>query len=339
MRLTTILTYLFSLLSCAVLARPWNTSDPCPPYIKTTVSEDACLLGWCRPSPYFITMDSVHAALLMCPNITHLDLSVADPTCTTRYHSSLPFNPMGGERYPNLTTLKLYGYDLRMMETEGRRNKINWELWLDAMDWTKIEELGLTNPLLKALSEVLGTSRTLRKLESADLYLVRALQNDTLTHLSWVDRKGYYDWGTDPRAFAIDYADLDAILDRQGRSLQSLEFRCAEPTSHGLPHGQFNFSTIQDRTENLAHLSVDVPRNGTWPLEILKDIAAIPTLQRADIWFSMQSECQRLYKNHIWANPEHIMWSRSDQHRHFGKDFCVGEDRFQTLYLNKTSAL
>ncbi|KNG48949.1 hypothetical protein TW65_04360 [Stemphylium lycopersici] len=283
-------------------------------------------------------MDSVHAALLTCPNITHLDLSVDDPTCTTGYASSLPFNPMGGERYPNLTILKLYGYDLRRTETDGPENKINWELWVDAMDWTKIEELGLRNPLPKALSRVLGTSWTLRRLESADPYLMRVLQNNTLTHLSWVDR-ARYNRDMDPRAFSIDYADLDAILDRQGKSLQSLEFRCTEITSHGLPYGQFNFSTIRDRTENLAHLSIDVPRNGTWPLEILKDIAAIPTLQRADIWFNMQSECQRLYENHNHANPDHTLWTRSSKDRHFGKDFCKGEDRFQKPYLNKTSAL
>lgn len=56
-------------------------------------------------------MDAVHAALSNCPNIETLDLRVTGLGCSEwpdRW--DFPFNPTGGEKYPNLASLRLEGY-------------------------------------------------------------------------------------------------------------------------------------------------------------------------------------------------------------------------------------
>ncbi|KAF1831265.1 hypothetical protein BDW02DRAFT_474822, partial [Decorospora gaudefroyi] len=154
------------------------------------------------------------------------------------------------------------------------------------------------------------------KLGSTDLSFVQALPNHTLTSLTWVGRS--------------KYTDLPNILKHQGKSLQSLEFRCQElECPRFLP--TFDYRILPTHTHNLRHLSANVHRNGTWPLDVLEHIAAIPTLRSADLWMGIQSECRKQYED--YTNSQRVM------EREFGKDYCKGEDQFQKPLLDDTSAL
>ena len=308
-------------------------------------------------------MESVHSALLTCPNITTLDLRVTGinrSTWPSRWN--FPFNPAGGDTYPNLKVLRLEGYDLNdkgegeswrvnqcwTRDTsecvrESIRERLNWyynrdwmawltwrllpkaqreksngELWLDAMDWSQIEELAIESPVSDAIKYSLGGSSSLRRLKTTDLDLVLALRNNTLNELSWVRQ-----WNKNS-----DYNGLPEILERQGRSLQSLEFRCPESyCKSDFSAASHYLDLIPKHTHRLRHLSINIPRNGTWPLETLDMIANLPTLEIADIWMNIQSQCSDWLE--YSGEPQH--WIEEL----FGN--CEGETQFQMPFSNGTS--
>jgi hypothetical protein len=109
-----IILKLLSVVAPFAFARSWTTQDECPTHIKTTVSDDPCEYGGreCNDKPEFRNMDSIHTALSNCPSIETLDLRVTGLGCSewpSRW--DFPFNPSGGETYPNLTSLRLEGYN------------------------------------------------------------------------------------------------------------------------------------------------------------------------------------------------------------------------------------
>jgi hypothetical protein len=125
--------------------------------------------------PRFTNMDSIHAALTSCPNITLLDLRITGTTtgtclnlpgtcvrCNNEWPSrwNFPFSPNGSDTYPPLKTLRLRGHDFDWIDDkfqglpqgstwhEGQQNRHkngNLELWLDAMNWSQIEEFALVD--------------------------------------------------------------------------------------------------------------------------------------------------------------------------------------------------
>ncbi|KAH7402811.1 hypothetical protein BKA66DRAFT_449564 [Pyrenochaeta sp. MPI-SDFR-AT-0127] len=359
MRLTTLLA-LLSLLFSPTLARPWNTSDPCPDTIKTVVSHDPCrdsLNGpWCKNVPEFSSMDSVHAALVTCPNITALDLRVTLAGCSgwpDRWN--FPFKHTAGEKYPPLKFLKLEGYEFgevsHLSETEhdlknalhnaascvknswsniwareqppskGQHLKSNFGLWLDAMDWSGVEELGIVGYRYGVTGEVLEKLpprlTALKRLEMTNVSFVRALSNNTLTHITWVG--------------ASKHGDLSSILAHQGESLESLEFRCEEISCPSFP-AQLDISTLPKLAPNLKHLAINVPRNGTWPLESLTAIASLPHLRTADLYMNIQSPC-------VHQRPDRYSMRREEWMENDMWNNCKGEDQFHRPFLNESSAL
>lgn len=306
-------------------------------------------------------MESVHAALLACPNITTLDLRVTEINCSTwSPRWNFPFDPAGGDTYPNLKVLRLEGYDLNdkgereswymdqcwtgylselikerlnwyynrdwmawltwRLLPKAQREKSNGELWLDAMDWSKIEELAIESPVPGAIKYSLGGSHSLRRLETTDLDLILALPNNTLAELSWVHQRNK----------PAEYEDVLSILERQGESLRSLEFHCPELSCEFVfPEASYDFGSIPKSTHRLRNLRVNIPHNATWPLETLQTIANILTLGTADTWMNNQSDCREQYE--LYGEPPPWMEER------FGK--CEGEYQFQRPFLNDTSAL
>jgi hypothetical protein len=189
----------------------------------------------------FTTMNSIHAALMSCPNLTSLDLRLSTSGCTGEAPSRWDFPLLAGreEKYTNLTTLRLERYDFsRRANDEGTtRNWRNWkpisqvrdaaqyfldagmlaqthlDLWLAAMNWSAIEELmiePITDEQLVKLPPILYS---LRRLETTNASFVYALRNDTLTHLTYIEH-------TDDEYAA---KEIPAILAHQGASLTSLE--------------------------------------------------------------------------------------------------------------------
>ncbi|KAF2032887.1 hypothetical protein EK21DRAFT_59970 [Setomelanomma holmii] len=152
----------------------------------------------------------------------------------------------------------------------------------------------------------------LDRLETTNGSFVRALNNNTLAQLTWVGRS--------------HHNDLHYILERQGESLQSLEFRCEEVDCPSFAP-DFDIWILPNMTQNLTHLSVNVPRNGTWPLESLQVIASLPHLKSADVWMNIQSP--RVQQKEESAIAYTIGWER---------DKCKGENQFQRPFVDKAGA-
>jgi hypothetical protein len=351
---------LFALISrTPVSAREWTRSDPCPLDIQAVIPGPGYFnkTSWtdilCKdsPKPDFCTMRSVHEVLSRCPNITSLDVDVS-----LHGHSrwpdrwNFPFDRNGGETYPALRRLKVNGYDFSNTKestleayfstvfptvfssenlddagdpaqlhdtTESPQPKSNLDLWINAMDWSKIEELGIGDTVGDDVLEKLPPLlKSLRKLQSTDISFIQRLPTNTLTQLSWIGPS--------------EEGDLTKILERQGFSLRHLEFRCNEMDC--LPFlTNFNISILPEKAPNLVHLAINIPRNDTWPLESLQTIARLPKLRSLEIFSNFQSRCQ--HEKPDEEGPE--FWSYL---RKYGRDHCIGEDRYQVPLLNEDSA-
>lgn len=323
------------------------------------ISSDPCEAGrdyWCKKEPQYTTMENLHYALLNCPNITALDLHVTMEGCSewpSRY--TFPFNPLGGDTYPNLTTLRLRGYAFRprrwpnredwylprwgrgwqvakdgkkflsnrnwlmwlrwRMSPARQRNKSNLQLWMDAMDWSGIEELALddvTDEIVEKLSDRLTA---LTSLEVANISLIEKLPKNLLKNLTWVAESSE--------------TDLPMILARHGESLESLEFRCDEGSCSTFDR-DFKIPPAPKALQNLRHLSINVPRNETaLPLDFVANVASIPSLRTADLWLKLQSACREQYMDTY--TREH--WRRIDE------GICQGEEQYRKPYITDTTAL
>ncbi|OAL57493.1 hypothetical protein IQ07DRAFT_582649 [Pyrenochaeta sp. DS3sAY3a] len=356
------------LVITSTLARPWQPTDACPEHIKAIMQGDPCTSYGrkCDDTPQLQTMDSIHSALSNCPNITSLDLHISGPDCTGwPDRRNFPFKPEGGEIYPRLKSLRLTRYyfdkskeepwgpprwihyphwrsrlarwkhslarwnrDIWTWLSEGdglrwvqykllpqeQRRKSNFALWMDAMDASGIEELSIDEMTQEMVEKFPALLTSLRILESTSLPFIQALPNNTLTNLTWIGR--------------AQPEDLSMILAHQGSSLQHLEFRCPELWCPSFTPG-YDISILLSNTKDLKSLSIDIPRNGTWPLEHLEAIASIPTLEKAELYLNIQSLCRQQYPKDYSA--EWVEYRRTDN--------CKGEDQFQKPYLDGNSAL
>ena len=76
---------------------------------------------------------------------------------------------------------------------------------------------------------------------------------------------------------------------------------------------------------NLTHLALNLHRNGTWPLETLSAISALPSVRTADLWLDIASECRRQKPDSDWRPP-----SEDEE--------CIREDQYLLPFVNETSA-
>jgi hypothetical protein len=344
-----ILFSLLSILTTSTSARSWVTSDKCPNKIKTVISDDC--YGDTSPTKdvEFDTLDSIHAALTSCPNITKLDLRISDMGCMKSPDvRDFPFDSLGGERFANLTSVRLEGYEFTgrpwWKESPEESAIVQWlnkdlaavkihklvqrllnlvpkkthlDLWMNAMDWSRVEELAITGALGdgitdEVVSKLAPRLTSLRSLESRNTLFIAALPENILTHLKYIG----YTYTTD---------DLSAILAQQGKSLENLEFHRPE-----LEHGPFlpnslDLSVLSAKTSSLTHLAISIPRNGTWPLESLRIIASLPHLRSLDVYLNLQSLCAQQRSPYA-------------AYMNYGIEKCRGEEQYQLPFVDKHGA-
>jgi hypothetical protein len=207
-------------------------------------------------------------AMLRCPNITILQVRVTLTGCSDwpdRFN--LPFDPRDGEQnaLTSVILLPLDGYEVDESEWDHscnarhsfvsqpstawqclrylllpavQRKRTNFDLWLDAMDFSRIHTLQLNNTrsgrymLTGKVAWTLG--RRLHSLESllvhngiAEQFML-ALPNVSLKHLSWQNPMKGCDVGERDAGGEIP---LQHSLKRHGRTLKSLEYRTNETGS------------------------------------------------------------------------------------------------------------
>jgi hypothetical protein len=307
-------------------------------------------------------MAEVHVMLKACSNITSLQLRVTLLGCSNhpeRY--SFPFDQSGSDKYPSkLKALSLEGYRFQDWEwervrpnltpdqlwfdrmitwfTSGRwstwlswrelpdeqREKRNLDLWLDAMDFSHISNLSLLDtrfhyptladklaPALVGIRDLVVEGRDARD-------FILAIKSQSLRHLSWLYTGNYED-------------SLGPVLSQQGRSLLSLEWRTPEMDAYRQP--AMTASEIRELGTSAPHihtLTIDLNRNGSWPLDELTAIAnSMPSLHTLILYFEVASECRRELSGEENCRNNHNVLVR---------DVCDLEDQFAKPLLYETDA-
>lgn len=332
----------------------WTPSDPCPRAIH---AELPCPYGpdGCR----FNNVSTIHSALVHCPGIEEVNLFIVDGYCRDDgvgvFNHTLPI--INEAKYPALKKLVLDGYrfggpwaeepqespkvcrmnmemydecgvpgakaliqDLRR-ESTHQTSHTSLAAWLEVMDWEQLEELSINwarNPERVLVQELAGSGRlkNLKSLDITSLDFVEALENNTLTQLRWVGRTAE--------------GELESILTHQGQSLRKLEYRCNEAVCPDFLQ-TFNLSTLPALAPNLEHISINIPRNGTLPVEDLKALATLPNLQTADLFFRMRSDCHA--KEEALGIVPDCMWYPENDN----SQTCNGTMRYQLPYVNRTT--
>jgi hypothetical protein len=331
---------------------PWTPSDPCPRTIHVALPP-----RYGPDDTLFNNISTVYSALVHCPGVEELNLYSADGWCRENYvelyNNTLP--TLKGVQYPALKKLVLDGYrfggpwfeepsdapkvyawdtcvyppleletlvqDLRRKSTQID-NRTNLAYSLDILAWERLEDLSINwarNPEQILIKQLARKSRlkNLKNLDITSLEFIEALDNNTLSELRWVG----------PTAEGT----LESILAHQGQSLRKLEYRCDEVTCPEFPR-TFNFRSLPVGAPKLEHISINVPRNGTLPFDDLIELASMPNLQSADLYFRMQSDCHAkeealgIVPDHIWSEEEDVSES------------CRGAARYQLPYVNWTTA-
>lgn len=298
--------------------------------------------GW-RSEQGFGTMAEAHQILLACPNITSLDIRVSLIGCSQwpdRWN--FPFRLAGGDVYPNITSLAIDGFDFLQNDWEDslprgytpralltwanfngprkwfslwrdtpreRRNLTNLQLWLEAMDWTKLESLTLNRdtyfdklaaPQLKALKSLtVGSGYDITSL------ITSLPEEAALANFSW----GHM-W---------NISSLEPLLTRHGKTLKRLDLHA---NNGGLPMSSSKIEAMCNQTPYLEHLSLSLARNGSWPWEALRSLAGLENLVSADIWLELEADCMR-------HAPAREHWRKP----------CGNDSEFREPRLNASSAM
>lgn len=216
---------------------------------------------------------------------------------------------------------------MRDWEVAGGKPKTNLDMWIEKMDWSQLEELSINTARSEMVDvETLLPQRVkgLKALSLDSLPFIRGLREHQLDKLVWVGKT---------RA-----GQLTEILELQGRSLKSLEYRCHEKTCVTWPE-HVNVSALPVLAPELQHVSINLPRhNGTWPFEELRTLAAMPALKTADLFFQMQPECllygQYLGRYHRCGNAY-----REWRDESWATGSCREDNRFASPMLDSRTAL
>lgn len=175
----------------------------------------------------------------------------------------------------------------KMLPTK-QRNKTNLELWLDAMDFSKLESLALPNGVSqtfmeKATPRLSGLKRlSIGSSRNPDEVLRWIEQLPELTELKWID------------GFKNSSDTLDTLLAKHGGTLKRLELRHQETLESRRPvFSAEQLRGIPRAAPNLKFLSVDVNQEGHWPFEKLEAILQNVELEQLEIWFEYASDLGR----------------------------------------------
>ncbi|KAK5461188.1 hypothetical protein LTS15_003251 [Exophiala xenobiotica] len=294
---------------------------------------------------------------------------------------NLPFPLSSTEHYPSLRTLRLDGYrgftDRPYDETsllsqrhlglpwyekaaqwilsgsafqhlhdslavpESQRKKTNLDLWLDAMDFSSLQTLALSD--IRASEKDYFFTKTaphltsLKHLEveggpvssTLDFLQTLADHNISLSHLAWTDLH--------PSDFSnTNSSIISTILATHGSSLQHLDLHTVETLhrpSPSIPVSQLNtFQTLP----NLSHLSLNLPRNQTWPFDMLVSLSSIPSLTTLDLWLDLASECRRQLPDRGYRDYGHLTGDNPTLGTWLAE--CTGSNQYLLPHLNEITA-
>ncbi|KAH8896587.1 hypothetical protein GQ53DRAFT_743232 [Thozetella sp. PMI_491] len=313
------------------LAPDWKPGDPCPVEIRTSVPSYSSfyLDSESKRRTSFGTMSSVHAALSTCPNITTLALWVGLVGCSGwPDRRNFPFDLAGRDTYlPALEHLSLEGYwfdqsgwDIvkppnnsspadrglgywildggawkwwkwRQLPAE-QQSKTNLDLWLDAMDFSKVHMLSINGTsamsenVVRRLPPRVPSLRSLKVDGSSARDFILGLQPNSLMHLTWHHPGTYACEGEAQTSF-------DSVLQHHGESLRTLEWHTPELAQgdKGPKLREDQLRQIGALAPNLTSLTLDISRNGTWPWEYLRALASgIPTVTHLTLYFALGSQ-------------------------------------------------
>lgn len=326
-----------------------------------------------QPKPVFTSMASIHEAMLRCPDIEILQVRTAVIGCSgwpDRFN--FPFDIRGGERYaaaPSILSLDGYEPDTREYSAcravfsrpwnyglsqireclqhrrlpKDQRYKTNLDLWLDAMDFSRIHTLqlnhtrgwyALTAQVAQKLPARLTSLTSLAVHNAIAEQFILALPDNSLSHLSW--RNSRTERGQRRQSNSTSGTSLQRVLQHHGSALRSLAYWSDESSSYAPPGLSVeDLHMLAARAPNLSALTLNLRRddNGThgeqeWPWKKLKVLAeGLPDLTDLTIYFTLASECHR-------QQPENEHWSRNLE----CEGECVGTDKYAQPLLNKTSA-
>ncbi|KAJ3535190.1 hypothetical protein NM208_g7236 [Fusarium decemcellulare] len=194
--------------------------------------------------------------------------------------------------------------------SEAQRSKDNLALWLDAMDFSRIDTLSVKesrNVLIKPngttffdrLPKELTSLKSLTvggrwDDEKSDyntqdepsqppkaLDFILAFPSESLTSLAWTES------GT------CDDAIIEAVLQHHGASLKYLEWTSSELDYYPRPIlSTSQLQSLRDKTPQLTDLTIDLQReNNDWPYDKLAAMAqSLPNLVNLTIYFNLEAE-------------------------------------------------
>ncbi|KAK3305025.1 uncharacterized protein B0T15DRAFT_187231 [Chaetomium strumarium] len=358
------------------------TSPACPTEIRRNLPTG---------NPSFSSMTEIHAAMLTCPDIATLQVRTVGSGCSEwpdRFN--FPFDLRGGERYASAPlVLSLDGYDFDESEwrtlcgplfddwdltylswmswrrlwqcarlyyevPEVQRLRTNLDLWVDAMDFSRIHTLqlnytrgrsSLTEQVVQKLPSRLTSLTTLAVHHSMAQGFILSLPKGSLTHLSWQNpTRDYRSCGD---SHGSPFITLEPVLQHQGWPLQSLEYHSEEWDTHAPPTlSVLELGQLTKLAPGLRTLTINLPRQLSasggetwdWPWESLRLLAeGLPQLTDLTIYFELASECHRqsAKKNNSWVEYDGGDGSRPLE----DEDGCVGLDHYAQPLLNKTNAV
>lgn len=317
-------------------SQSWKPSDPCPieisgigPSSRTYGSRDYRRYN-------FDSMKAVHEALLQYDNIRSIYLNVPSRAClngSDRY--ALPLSQTGGVKYlpaPEILSLDGHSPESCWVVRSSRANRWRWrwrwrqwqiwsywkaywnplrarssmELWLEAMDFSRIHTLHLnsTHILSQEAQGVLATS-----LPSLHTLVIQGTQSDfllalppnSLKHLKWQNMHQ----PAPPKVLLLSGHQPSPmpVFQHLGASLLTLDIRNDDSTR--FPPRTLSKEELHELTTltpNLTHLTLNLARRRvspnlpdlTWPWEALKILATgFPNLTHLTVYFELPATCRR----------------------------------------------
>ncbi|PVH96627.1 hypothetical protein DM02DRAFT_114497 [Periconia macrospinosa] len=196
-------------------------------------------------------------------------------------------------------------YKTYMELNSTQRNKTNLDLWLDAMDWTKLEHLAIDawcsfrracpdggwQDRYETLDRLAPHLLSLSSFQSSDtgpetiLPFLAALRPNSLKTLALTHDK-------------IE-STLDTIIQYHGQSLQHLELRSPFDGSENSTITPPQLLNLRSKAPNLSHLGIKLYRNGTWPKHHLAALSSISQLRSVALWLDIPSESHYREQNLI----------------------------------------
>ena len=228
---------------------------------------------------------------------------------------------------------------------QQQREKTNLDLWRDAMDFSHLEELAFAADYKPAhvaffLDRMASPLTGLKRLDldgtmaNNTLTFLRDL-NSSLTHLTTTNIDVLDTTGLGAEVFDanINTKLLASAVENHGPSLQHLDIHTLENLKYFTPIiNPEELASSLPKLQNLTHLTLNLPRNGTWPFETLATIASTtPNLTTLDLYLDIASICRHQKPDHSVGS---IGWNDPVL-----KTYCTGEEQYALPYINETTAL